>query len=67
MKFQDGQTVKLTKVLYIPQAVKNMLSVSRLVTKGSKMGSPEDKTSIRKNGVSLILDARKGQNKTMML
>ena len=35
MKFKDVQTVKLTKILYVPQAVKNLLSVSRLVSKGA--------------------------------
>ena len=38
MKLQDGQTVKVTQVLYVPQAVKNILSLSRLVSKGTKMG-----------------------------
>ena len=33
MNFQDKQMVNLTKVLYILQAVKNLLSVSRLVSK----------------------------------
>ena len=38
MKLQDGQTVKLTEVLYVPQAVEKLLSVSRLILKGAKMG-----------------------------
>ena len=59
MKFQYGQTVKLTKVLYITQAVKNILRVSRLMSKGSKMGATQDKVITKKNGVSVILDARK--------
>ena len=66
MKLQDGQTVKLTKVLYVPQAVKNILSVSRLVLKGSTMGDTQYKIIIKKNGVSINLDASKGQNKGMM-
>ena len=66
MKFQYGQKVKLTKVLYVPQAVKNLLSVSRLVPKGTKMGANQDKITIKKNGVSVIVDASKGQNKIMM-
>ena len=30
------------------------------------MGANEDKTTIKKNGVSVILDARKVQNKSIM-
>ena len=60
MKTQDGQTVKLTGVLYVPQAVKNLLSVSRLISKGATMGTTQDKTIIKKNDVSMILDAMKG-------
>ena len=41
MKPQDGQTVKLTEVLHVPQAVKNVLSVSRLVSKGVTMGATQ--------------------------
>ena len=66
MNIQDGQTVKLNEVLYVPQSVKNLLSVSRLVSKGATMGSTQDKITINKSGVSMILDARKGQNKSMM-
>ena len=66
MKFKDVQTVKLTKILYVPQAVKNLLSVSRLVPKGSTMGATQEKITIDKNGVSAILDARKVQKKSMM-
>ena len=67
MKLQYGITVKLTKVLYVPQAVKKLLRLSRLVSKGSAMGATQDKTIIKKNGVSMILDARKGQNNIMIL
>ena len=38
MKLQYGQTVKITEVLYMPQDVKNLLSVSRLVSKGATVG-----------------------------
>ena len=31
MKLQDVQTVKLTEVLYVSQAIKNRLSVSSLI------------------------------------
>ena len=65
MKLQDGKTVKLTKVLYVPQSVKNLLIVSRLVSKGSTMGGTWDKMIIKKNGVSMILSAKKFQYKSM--
>ena len=38
MKLQDAQTVKLTEVLYVPQAVKNLLRISSIVSKGATMG-----------------------------
>ena len=43
MNLQDGQTVKLTKFLYVPQAVKKLLSVSMIVSKGAQMGETQDK------------------------
>ena len=49
MKIQDGQTVKLTEVLYVPQAVKNILSVSRLVYKGATMRFTQGKMTIKRN------------------
>ena len=48
IKFQDGKTVKLTKVLYVTQAVKNLLIVSRVVSKGANMGATQDKITIKK-------------------
>ena len=59
MKLQNGKTVKLNEVLYIPQDVKNLLSISILVSKGATMGSTQDKIIIKRNGVSMPLDARK--------
>ena len=67
MNMKDEQMVKLTEVLYVPQSVENLLSLSRLVSKGATMGATQDKIIIKKNGVSIILYARKGQNKSMML
>ena len=67
MKLQYGKNLKLTEVRYIPQLGKNLLSVSRLVSKGATMGDIQDKTTINKKGVSMILYPRKGQNKSMML
>ena len=43
MKLQEGEMVELTEVLYVYQSVKNLLSVSRLVSKGSTMGATEEK------------------------
>ena len=58
--------MKLTEVRYIPQLGKNLLSVSRLVSKGATVGAIQDKTTINKSGVSLILDSSKFQNKSIM-
>ena len=66
MKLQDGQTVKLTKVLYVPKAVKNILSVSRLVSKSFTIGATQCKMITKKNGVSMILDAKKGQKNSLI-
>ena len=67
MKLQDGKMVKLTEVLYVPQDVKNSLSISRLISKGVTMGATQDKMIIKKNGVSIILDTSKGQKNIMVL
>ena len=64
MNLKDGQTANLTKVLYVPKAVKNILSISRLISKGITMGATQDRMIIKKNGVSMILDARKGKKKS---
>ena len=66
MKLQDVQTVKLAKLLYLPQSMKNLLRVSRLVSKGTNMGSTQDEMIIKKYLVIMKLDARKGQNKYMI-
>ena len=66
MKLQYVVTEKLNEVLYIPQAVKKLLSVSRLVSKGATMGATKDKITIKKNGISMILYSRKGQTKSIM-
>ena len=66
MKFQYGKTMNITKVLYVPHALKNLLSVSRLMPKGATMVDTQDKITMMKNGVSVVLDARKGQNKSMV-
>ena len=66
MKLQYGQAVKLTEILYAPQDLEKLLSVSRLILKGAAMGSTQDKMIIKKNRVSMTLDARKGQNMSIM-
>ena len=66
MKLQDGQTVKITEILYVTQDVKNILSVSRIVSKDATMVDNQDKMIIKNNGVSMTLYARKVQNKIMM-
>ena len=48
MKLQYGQTVKLTEVLYVPQSVKILFNVSRLVSKGATMGDTQYKMIIKK-------------------
>ena len=63
MNMKDGQTANLSKVLYVPKAVKKLLSISRLISKGITMGATQDRMIIKKNGVSMILDARKGKKK----
>ena len=67
MKLQGEETVKLNGVLYFYQAVRNILSVLRLVSKGHTMGDTQYKTTINKNGVNIILDTRKGKNKSKVL
>ena len=59
MKLQGGETFKLDEVLYLPQLVNNILSVSRLVSKESTMGDNKDKTTNKKGGSRMTLDARK--------
>ena len=66
MKHQGGGMVKLTEVLYVPQAVKNIFSVSRLISKGSMVGATKDKMAINKNGVNMIIDAKKLINNSMI-
>ena len=57
---------KLNYVLYVSQSVKNILSVSELVSKEATVGATQDKITINKNGVNIILDAIKGKNESMM-
>ena len=50
----------------MPQSVNVFLILSRLILKGATVGATQDKIIINKNGVIMILDARKVQNKSMM-
>ena len=58
--------LKLNKILYVPQSVNNLLFASRLVSKRNTMENTQEKMTIKKNGVGMILDARKGGNESMM-
>ena len=66
MKLKGEETFSMTKVLYVPQTVKNIFRVSRIASKGSTMGDTQDKMAIKKNGFNMILDARKGNNESIM-
>ena len=61
MNLQGGETVKLTEVLYVPQAVKNILSISEHIPKGPTMGYNKEKNTTKKGGVNMTLDTRKGK------
>ena len=61
MKLQGGEMVKLNDVLQVPQAVKNILNISSIESKGSTMGATKDKMTINKNSVNMNLDAIKGK------
>ena len=66
IKLQGGSTVKLNDILYSPQSVKNIMSVSKLIWKGSTMGATKYKVIIKKSGVNMNLDARKVKNESTM-
>ena len=66
MKLQIGHKVKLTKLLYVLQAENNVLSISRLMPNGATMWANQNKTTTKKHIVSMMLDARKVQNQSMM-
>ena len=59
MNMKGRETLNPTKVIYLPQEVKNILSISRLVTEGFTMGATQDKMNIKKNCFNMILDAIK--------
>ena len=39
---QGGETMKIAKLLYMPQSFRNLLRVSRLVSKGVTMGATQE-------------------------
>ena len=45
----------------------NLLSISRLVSKGAMMGDTQYKMTIKKNVIIMILDEIKGKNTCMMI
>ena len=66
MKMKSGEMVNNIKVLYVPKATKNILIVSRIVSRGDASRATQDKITIKKNGVSMIQDTRKVKNERMM-
>ena len=52
--------------MYVPQAVKKLLILSRLVSNGSTMGDTKDKMTTKKNVFIMILEARKVNNTSMI-
>ena len=66
MKLKGGEKFKLGNVLCIPQAVNNLLGTSRIAIKGNNMSATKDKMTIKKNGFSVNLNARKVQNGSTM-
>ena len=51
MKLQNVQNVRLNKVMYVPQAVKTLLRISRHVSKGATMGATRIKLASRKTAL----------------
>ena len=66
MKLQGEKMVNLNLVLHVTQAVKNMLIVSNMLSKGATMGDNKDKITIKKNGVNMTIDARNRINDSMI-
>ena len=61
MKLQGGEKFKLENVIYVHQAVKNILIVSKIVSKGVTLVATKDKMTINKNGVIIHMNTRKGK------
>ena len=66
MNMKVRETVKPPEVLCVTKSVNNVLSVSSIVSKESTMGATQDKMTIKKNGVSMILNAIKERNTSMI-
>ena len=58
--------VNLNVVLHITRTVKNMLTVSNMVSKGTTMGDNKEKITINKSGVNMTIDARNRINDSMI-
>ena len=54
--------INLDGVLYVPEAVKNILIILKLVSKRATIGATQDKMTTKKNVVNIIIGARKGKN-----
>ena len=59
MKLQGEKKVNFNYVLYVPHAVKNLLRALMLVEKGATMVYTKAKINIKKNGISVTMNARK--------
>ena len=58
--------MNIDEFLYIPQSFKNLLREPRIVSKEAMMEDTQDKMSINKNVVGMILESIKGNNTRMM-
>ena len=58
--------MNITEVMYLPQSFKNVLRVSSIVSRVDTMGYTQDKMTIQKNDVSMILDSRNSNNTIIM-
>ena len=56
MNLQGGEKVKTNELIYITQAVNNILSVSRLVSKGAMTGATKEKININKGVINMALE-----------
>ena len=51
----------------LPQAVNNLLVISRFIPKGAIIGVIKENTTKKKNVVNIIIDARKRKNDSTIL
>ena len=67
MNLLGREKFKLGNILYVLQVVRNLMSVSRFVSKGDTVASTKDKMTTKKNGTRINLNARKGNHGITML